>query len=79
LQPQSFAVPEAVRDYYAQQAARASAAADKWASDFAAYAAAHPALAEDFTRRMRGELPADETWVDKLPGNPGVSIRECAD
>jgi transketolase len=70
-------VPAAVRDHYAQQAARASAAADKWAGDFAAYAAAHPALAEDFSRRMRGELPADEAWVDKLPGNPGVSNPAC--
>jgi transketolase len=30
-----------------------------WNAAFAAYAAAHPALAAEFTRRMRGDLPAD--------------------
>lgn len=66
-------VPAEVRDYYAQQVARASAAAAEWDSTFAQYAAQHPDLAAQFTRRMRGELPADEHWVDKLPANPAVS------
>ena len=33
----------------------------------------HAELAAEFERRMKGELPADENWVDRLPGNPAVS------
>ncbi|MEJ8857237.1 transketolase [Variovorax robiniae] len=34
-----------------------------WNDKFAAYAAAHPALAAEFTRRMKGDLPADFNQV----------------
>ncbi len=34
-----------------------------WNNKFAEYAAAHPALAREFSRRMAGELPAD--WSEK--------------
>lgn len=71
---QSFAVPQAVREYYQQQAARAAAAETQWEATFAEYAQRYPDLAAQFKRRMAGELPADEAWVDKLPGNPAVRL-----
>ena len=53
-----FFVPEAARAHWqAQVAERAQAHAD-WRTRWAAYAAAHPALAAELERRMRGELPA---------------------
>ncbi|TSE28008.1 Transketolase 1 [Tepidimonas thermarum] len=48
-------------ELYAAWDARAHGAAAEaaWQRRFAAYAAEHPALAAEFERRMRGELPAD--------------------
>jgi transketolase len=53
-----FEVPAAV---YAGWSARerGALAEQAWAERFAAYRAAHPALAAEFTRRMHGELPAN--------------------
>ena len=48
-------------DVYAAWDAKATGAASEaeWNARFAAYAAAFPELAAEFTRRMAGELPAD--------------------
>jgi transketolase len=43
--------------------AKGAAAEAAWNEKFAAYEAAHPELAAEFTRRMAGDLPAD--WADK--------------
>ena len=52
-----FVVPDAA--YAAWDASeRGDAVESAWESAFAAYAAAHPALAAEYTRRMAGELPA---------------------
>nr|HET7859678.1 transketolase [Caldimonas sp.] len=52
-----FVVPDEA--YAAWDASeRGDAAEGAWESAFAAYAAAHPALAAEYTRRMAGELPA---------------------
>jgi transketolase len=58
-----FVVPE---DAYAQWDARPRGARleDEWNSRFAAYRAAHPDLAAEFTRRMRGELPVN--WASTV-------------
>jgi transketolase len=51
-----FAVPKDV--YAAWDCKKSGAAAEaEWNKAFAAYAKAHPALAAEFTRRMKGELP----------------------
>jgi transketolase len=52
-----FVLPEAA---YEQWDAKASgqAAEEGWAARFAIYKAAHPELAAEFLRRMKGELPA---------------------
>jgi transketolase len=48
-------------EIYAEWDAKQAGAAreTEWNQRFAAYAAAHPELASEFTRRMQGELPAD--------------------
>jgi transketolase len=58
-----FEIPAEVR---AGWDARASGAACEqgWRERFEAYRAAHPELAQEFERRMRGELPGD--WRGKL-------------
>ena len=53
-----FEVPA---DLYSQWDARAAGASKEavWNDKFAAYQAEHPELAAEFTRRQKGELPAD--------------------
>ena len=52
-----FVLPEEA--YSAWDAkARGDAAESAWEASFAVYKAAHPELAAEYTRRMRGELPA---------------------
>lgn len=62
-----FEVPTDVYAAWDAKVAGASAEA-AWNTAFAAYAAAHPALAAEFTRRMRGELPKgfDQLVVDTV-------------
>ena len=52
-----FEIPDAIRAQWDQRS-KGAAAQSEWAGRFAAYAAAHPALAAEFKRRMAGELPA---------------------
>src|SRR5204863_7683678 len=51
-------IPEGI---YAEwdQRAKGAAAQSAWEQRFAAYAQAHPDLAQEFKRRMAGELPTD--------------------
>jgi len=58
-----FDIPQAVREGWdcRQTGAEAQSA---WQAEFDAYAAQYPAEAAEFTRRMKGELPAD--IVEKL-------------
>ncbi|MBI5270082.1 MAG: transketolase, partial [Burkholderiales bacterium] len=51
-----FELPEALRAAWDQRAAGAEREAE-WDARFAAYSAAFPELAAEFTRRMAGELP----------------------
>lgn len=69
-----FEIPQ---DIYAQWDAREAGQAREaaWNDKFAAYAAAFPELAAEFTRRMSGELPADwqaqaRAYVEQLQANP---------
>ena len=64
-----FSVPKEVyADWDAKARGQASEAA--WDKRFAAYKAAHPALAAEFVRRMKGELPKNfaQTAVDAAVG-----------
>ena len=53
-----FEIPEAVRAGWDARE-RGAAQEAEWNQKFTAYAAAHPALAAEFKRRMAGDLPAD--------------------
>ncbi len=57
-----FVIPEAAYAAWDAKAAGAQAEA-AWDEGFAAYTAAYPELAAEFTRRMRGELPANFAQV----------------
>jgi len=62
-----FVVPKAVyADWDAKVAGRARE--KEWNTRFAAYKAAHPALAKEFVRRMKGDLPKGfvQTAVDAV-------------
>ena len=62
-----FVMPKEVyADWDAKAAGKASEAA--WNDKFAAYRAAHPALAKELTRRMKGDLPKNfaQTAVDTV-------------
>ena len=52
-----FVIPEDIRAAWDMKAA-GKRAQNKWKKAFKAYRAAHPALAAEYERRMKGELPA---------------------
>ncbi len=62
-----FVIPEAAYSAWDAKAA-GEAAESRWAAGFASYKAAFPALAAEFVRRMKGELPANfaQTAVDAV-------------
>jgi transketolase len=64
---EAFVVPAAAYAAWDAKAAGATAQAN-WQQRWAAYSAAHPALASEFTRRMAGQLPAGfaQTAVDAV-------------
>ena len=53
-----FEVPEEILDGW-NATERGSRDEQEWSDRFSAYRAAHPALGQEFERRMKGELPAD--------------------
>jgi transketolase len=61
---ETFYVPEQVKQYYDKTASGAELES-KWTAAFTAYAAAHPELAAEYTRRFEGKLPAD--WKKNFP------------
>ena len=58
-----FEIPDDIYQDW-NQAARGGEAQAEWQGRFDAYRAAHPALAEEFERRMTGRFP--EGWADGL-------------
>ncbi|MFZ9439925.1 MAG: transketolase [Hylemonella sp.] len=59
---EAFVVPQDVADAWSA-VARGSQAQAAWDKKFAAYRATHPALAAEFERRMRGDLPKNFAQV----------------
>lgn len=60
-----FAIPADVARWAAHLQARGTRFNDEWQTLFADYTAAHPALADDFLRRVDGLLPID--WDAEIP------------
>ena len=75
-----FDVPAAVSKLFAEQREAWRAARLDWEDRFAAYAAAHPALAREFERRRAGELPAawTEGWPRFAPGGKPLATRSAS-
>ena len=65
-----FVIPDKVREAWDRRPAGAEMEA-KWQQGFDAYREAHPDLAEELLRRLRGELPAD------FPDRADAYISEC--
>ncbi|CAI0967880.1 Transketolase 1 [Serratia liquefaciens] len=72
-----YAAFEIPQDIYAQWDAKEAGKAKEaaWNDKFAAYAKAFPELADEFKRRMNGELPANwkadaKAFVEQLQANP---------
>jgi transketolase len=61
----SFLVPDDVLAHFREALARGEKAEKAWRMKFAAYAAAFPALALEWERRMWGDLP--EGWAEGIP------------
>jgi len=61
----TFLVPDDVLAHFREALARGEKAEKAWRMKFAAYAAAFPALALEWERRMWGDLP--EGWAEGLP------------
>jgi transketolase len=60
----TFLVPDEVREAYAPVAEHGAELSSSWSSALGAYHAAHPELATELERRLRGDLPAG--WADDL-------------
>ena len=70
---QQFHVPEEARAHFAEGGRRGEQAHRDWTGRFAAYAQAHPDLAKELERVMKGELPAG--FEKALPVfKPGESL-----
>ncbi|MBK5146036.1 transketolase, partial [Budviciaceae bacterium BWR-B9] len=69
-----FVIPQEIYSAWDAKSAGQSAEAE-WDKQFAAYRAAHPELAAEFTRRVSGELPAQwqaesQKFIENLQANP---------
>jgi transketolase len=70
-----FEVPEEIRAQWDHRAAGAQREA-AWRELFARYAKAHPDLATEFERRMRGELP--QNWADTVRQTLETLLKQSA-
>jgi transketolase len=75
-----FLVPDEVSRYTDRSVDRGRKAEEEWTGRFAAYKAAHPALAAEWERMQAGELPAG--WDQNIPTFPadekGVAGRDAS-
>ncbi len=63
--PEPFYVPEEALEHWRRAVARGAALEADWRQAFDAYRAAHPELARELMRRLRGDLPLG--WEEALP------------
>ncbi|CBF80783.1 hypothetical protein AN8551.2 [Aspergillus nidulans FGSC A4] len=60
-----FVIGETVREFFADLPARGEGYVKEWKDLIQRYSEAHPELADEFQRRVRGELPTD--WQKLIP------------
>ena len=76
---EKFFIPDEAKAHFGQQVTRGEAAKAEWSKRFEAYRAAHPALASEFERVMKGELPANlPAALPSFPAGTGVETRTAA-
>jgi transketolase len=77
----SFHVPDEALAHFRSNLERGRALQDDWNRRFAAYAKEHPALADEITRRLSGQLPVG--WDARLPQFPadakGMATRKASE
>ncbi|HEY3134736.1 MAG TPA: transketolase [Blastocatellia bacterium] len=75
-----FLVPDQVRAYTERSIDRGRKVEEEWNTRFAAYKAAHPALADEWERMQRGELPDDwDQNISEFPADEkGVAGRDAS-
>ncbi|MBE0416833.1 MAG: transketolase [Coriobacteriia bacterium] len=61
----AFHIPDEALAHFRKAVTHGAEWHRQWRERFEAYRAAHPELAEEFDRRMRGDLP--ESWADAIP------------
>jgi len=75
-----FLVPDDVRTFTNRSIERGHKAEEDWSARFAAYKAAHPALADEWERMQLGQLP--DEWDRDIPNFPadekGVAGRDAS-
>ena len=75
-----FLVPDDVRTFTNRSIERGHKAEEDWSGRFAAYKAAHPALADEWERMQLGQLP--DEWDRDIPNFPadekGVAGRDAS-
>jgi transketolase len=76
-----FYVPEDVSEHFRRALSSAGEKKAEWEESFTQYRTAYPELAEEFNRRMRGELPAG--WDAGLPSfhgqEKGIATRKASE
>jgi transketolase len=60
-----FYVPDEVLEHWRKATVRGAALQNGWLKQYLAYSKAHPPLAKELDRRLKGELPSG--WEDALP------------
>ena len=70
-----FFVPERVAKSRSERVAKHDAAYDAWKRGFEAYRAEYPELAQEFERRMRGELPEGREALDAFEPGKAMATR----
>ncbi len=70
-----FEIPAPIREAWDQRP-RGIAAQKEWSGRYAAYEKAHPDLAAQFARRMRGELPADWQQVAGAALQAALAVKD---
>ena len=76
----TFFIPDAALAHFREAVPRGQQLVAEWEERFDAYAKAHPELAAELRRRVRGELPA--SWAASLPvypdGSDGLATRNVS-
>ncbi|MCC3374270.1 transketolase [Cohnella sp. REN36] len=72
---EDFTVPDEVRAHFKQLAGNGAAAEEAWNALFASYADRHPALGEELSRAISGEVKLEDADIQTFDAAKSVSTR----